>query len=88
MLNSRLISGAKRYALADRTDPFAYARAVTHIKNGVASTSRPESPDYDLAPGTSAYYNADIGLEYRSATRANGSKFEWTVMSFRNVVRP
>lgn len=31
-----MIQDAMKYAASDRTDPFAFSRAMTHIKNGIA----------------------------------------------------
>ncbi len=57
---ARMVEGAKRYAAADRTDPFAYARAMTHIKCGVATVIRQEhNKDYDLDRAATAFYNAE-----------------------------
>lgn len=79
---------AKRYAQADRTDPFAYSRAMSHIKNGVASFSRPvldergEPTDEEIA----TYYDATGYMEGRSFKRANGEVYQ--VQAWRNMVRP
>ena len=32
----RAIAGARAYAAADNSDPFAYTRAITHTLNGIA----------------------------------------------------
>jgi len=37
MERSKLIAAAKRYARFDASDPFAFARAVCHIDNGLCS---------------------------------------------------
>lgn len=46
----RILEGAARYAAADASDPWAYARAVTHIRTGVASPYN--------ADGDEAFYDA------------------------------
>lgn len=69
----RLIDAAKRYAQADRSDPFAYNRAMSSIVNGI---STPE-----------AHYDATIGVERRSYTKADGTKVEYTVPSYSNIKR-
>ena len=49
VMRQRMIEGAKRYAAADRSDPFAFNRAMTHINNGVAGL---------LPNGEDGFYNA------------------------------
>ena len=78
----RFIESAKRYAAADRSDPFAFSRAMTHINNGIAST---------LGDGRDACYDAAETTETRKLPDgivfADGSN-EWTVPAYRNMVRP
>lgn len=51
-LNTQImIEAAKRYALANLSDPFAYARCMTHIKNGIAT--------YSDNNGNAGYYDAE-----------------------------
>ena len=39
----RMISGAERYAAGDKSDPFTFARALAHIKQGLCGAgSRPK----------------------------------------------
>lgn len=38
------IEAARRYAAADKSDPFAFNRAMTHLKNGLASFDSKGSP--------------------------------------------
>lgn len=42
---NRLMDGARNYALADRSDPFAYARIMTHVGNGIASIGAKDDDD-------------------------------------------
>lgn len=84
---ARMIDGAKKYALADRTDPFAFRRMVTHIDNGVASVHRGLNKDYDLAAGP-AFYNAETYREPRKIVGSDGQEQVFDIMVFRNVVRP
>ena len=84
---ARMIEGAKKYALADRTDPFAMARMVTHIDNGVAAVHRGPNAEYDLAAGP-AFYNAEVYREPRKIVGSDGKEQVFDVMVFRNVVRP
>ena len=48
---TRMLNGALNYAKADRSDPFAYSRAMSHINSGVASIG-PNGEDsfYDAEP--------------------------------------
>lgn len=58
------IQGAKRFAEADRSDPFAYARAMTHINVGIALPDpRDGTLMYDAVPAT------------ETRTLAGGAKF-------------
>lgn len=41
-----LHEGARRYAAADKSDPFAYSRAMSHIASGSASYDKERNPDY------------------------------------------
>lgn len=44
----RQIEGAKRYASAMKSDPFAFNRAMSHINNGVCSlTDKGHDAHYD-----------------------------------------
>lgn len=45
-MERRLHEGAKRYAAADKSDPFAYSRAMSHIAAGSASHDKDFNPDY------------------------------------------
>ena len=70
-----MLSGAKNYAAADRSDPFAFDRAMAHIEQGIVGV---------LQDGTDAMYSADAFSEERIA--ADGKPFTITV--YRNVQRP
>lgn len=67
---------AKRYAAANKSDPFAYRRAKTHLLNGIASYANHE--------GQKAYYDADEATEIRQLP--DGTEYPATI--YRNVVRP
>jgi len=46
-VQKEILDGAALYALSDKSDPFAYSRAISHINNGVAGYDRQRSkPDY------------------------------------------
>lgn len=73
---------AKLYALADASDPFAYARAMTHLGNGIAC--------YSNANGQEAFYSAEEGNETRVLPNGpNGEKGEeYQAIVYRNRFRP
>lgn len=79
-MNTNMIEAAKRYAASDPSDPFAYRRALTHLRTGVAT--------YDNAHGQAAYYDAELHHEARSITMPNGQVLEWQAEVYRNVHRP
>jgi hypothetical protein len=83
-----MVEAARRFAQADRSDPFAMRRAMAHIANGVASPSRGGNQEYDVAAGTPSYYDAEPSREMRKALGYGGREFEYDVVSFRNIVRP
>lgn len=78
----RWMDGAERYARADRSDPFALARAMTHIRNGIVGLR---------SDGYEACYSADEHMETR--TLPDGMKFsngdtDYQVRTYRNITRP
>jgi hypothetical protein len=75
-MDDRRIEAAKRYAFADRSDPFAFARCMTHISNGIAA--------HFIQDGKDAFYNADAFQETRMLP--DGREYQATV--YRNMVRP
>lgn len=79
---NRYIESARRFAAADRSDPFAFSRAMTHIDNGICSA---------LGDGMDAIYDATETTETRKLpdgiTLSDGSR-EFQVAAYRNVVRP
>lgn len=74
--HSLMQRGAKLYALADASDPFSYARAMTHLGNGIAC--------YSNSNGQEAFYSAE---EY-SETRMLPDKTEYQATVYRNRFRP
>lgn len=73
---ANLILAAKRYAEADKSDPFAFSRAMTHLKNGIAQ--------YALKDGSSAFYDAEEAHEIRRLP--DGTEYRATI--HKNMVRP
>lgn len=69
------IEAARRYAEADRTDPWAFDRAMAHMTNGICGFTE---------NGADAFYSADAFVEER--VTALGQTYPVTV--YRNVVRP
>lgn len=76
MVYDRRIDAAKRYAAAERSDPFAFRRAMTHLQNNVAG--------FFDGNGKETFYNADEFVENRSLP--DGREYQVTV--YKNIVRP
>jgi hypothetical protein len=60
-----MVQGAKDYARFDKSDPFALARAMTHIGQGLCAP---------LQDGRDSHYSADSSIEdgkivYRNVVR-------------------
>lgn len=70
----RMFEGARNYALAEKSDPFAFARAMSHTLNGIAN----------IHNGEDAFYQADPYQE----TRVLPDGREYNVTAYRNVKRP
>lgn len=81
-----MLAGAAAYAAADKSDPFAYKRAVSHSLNGVASMNRTQGnhPDGTLIEYGPAHYNATSHTVTR--TLPDGTKYP--AIEYVNVVRP
>ena len=78
-LHARIHEAALRYAASDKSDPFAYARAVSHAKHGVSSASNAQQKP--------AYYDAEETIEHREYSH-EGRTVKYTVPAYINVVRP
>lgn len=78
-MNKDMLNGARNYALADRSDPFAYSRAMSHLKSGIAGYR------FDEITGerSNAYYDASPRIETRKA-----SDVEYHATTYDNVKRP
>lgn len=78
---ARMVAGARRYAEADKSDPFALRRALAHIRSGVATLGENGELPYDATPATETrklppgYMFSDGGTEYPATV-------------FKSVVRP
>lgn len=78
------LAGARNYAAADRSDPFAFARMMTHIDNGIVS--------FGLKDGD-AIYSAEPYKETRHLpiTVVNGKEIggeAYTVTCYKTMRRP
>ncbi len=71
-----LVACAQNYANADRSDPFAYKRAICHLKNGISSRYTHE--------GKEGFYNAEPFQE----TRMLPDGREYNITVYRNIIRP
>ncbi len=67
---------ARAYAESEASDPWAYARAMTHLGNGIAEWSNKD--------GEAAFYSA----EEASETRGLPDGVEYQARVWRNRFRP
>jgi hypothetical protein len=77
MQRNRHIEGAKRYARANASDPFAFNRCMAHINQGIVGFNE---------QGEEAIYSAEEALEERPSPMGDGTTY--TVTVFRNIKRP
>lgn len=78
-ISPRMLEGARNYAAADNSDPFALARAMTHLRNGIAS----------FGPrGEDAFYSAEPYPETRQIALPQGGVLEWQATAYKNRIRP
>lgn len=73
------VEDARHYAEADKSDPFAFMRAMNHMKSGFTSFTR---------DGKDAYYQAEPVLETRRIVRPDGSVLQWEATVYKNRARP
>lgn len=78
----RQITGARRYAAANNSDPFALNRALCHIRVGICDGRDKEGRNY--------HYDAEEQWETRklSAGRFSDGSDEYQVRVWRNVQQP
>lgn len=62
-ISPQMLQSARDYAAGDRSDPFTFARAMTHLHNGIASAE--------------CRYEAEEGTETR--TLPDGRTYQATV---------
>jgi len=81
-----MLQGARVYAMADRSDPFAFDRAMTHVSLGIADVGFSANND-----PSDRFYQAEQIVEERTlhggVTFSDGSK-KFSVLGFRNMKRP
>lgn len=84
---ARKVDGAKQFARAQRSDPFAFSRAMSHIKTGLCE------PYYDEKrhKWMECYYNAKPATVTRplpdGVAFSNGSD-TFEVLEYHDQVRP
>jgi hypothetical protein len=76
-IDQRLVEGALNYAAADRSDPFAFNRAMTHIKNGICK----DGATYEAHP-TQEMRHLEPGMVFSDGTNT------YPVTVYREVKRP
>lgn len=85
------VKATERYAYADRSDPFAFDRAMTHLQTGIAN-HRQDDGDYPRSAGNPAFYNANVVVEETTTEDSPfailGDVRKRNVIRFRNVMRP
>lgn len=47
-ISPQMLRSAQAYAAAERSDPFALARALTHLRSGVASIDATYEAEWDV----------------------------------------
>lgn len=70
----KMMDGAFAYALSDKSDPFALARAIAHTRNGFASIDGDKERCY--------------GAERTSETRQLPGGETYSITVYKNAVRP
>jgi hypothetical protein len=77
----RMIEGAKRYAASDRSDPFTFSRAMTHINNGLCAVRHTKDGPVEC------HYDATAQAEGREYS-FNGSTVKYQGTVYKDLVRP
>ena len=75
-IDHNILSAAKRWAAANRSDPFAFSTAVAHARSGISSMSNEK--------GLSGYYDAEEYVEKRLTPDGD----EFFVTMYKNMIRP
>lgn len=77
-LSRNTVDAAKRYAAAERSDPFAFRRAISHARNGVGMVTDKQGRQrlaYDALPFS----------EGRAFRRPDGSVVKFNVHGYRLI---
>ncbi len=86
-IRQKQIEGARLYAKADRSDPFAFSRAMSHINNGLCKAYIKDENRFQEA----VLYNAKQAMEIHTLPPghhfSDGST-EYQVTVYREVTRP
>ena len=78
---ARVLEGAKIYAEFDRSDPFAYNRAMSHFASGISTIEESDK-------GKLLCYGGERFREKRFYVGPDGREVHYDVPSFRNIHRP
>ena len=66
----RVLNGAKRYAAFDKSDPFAFARALCHINQGICGfTAEGHDGHYDAEEHSSFGVGGVVITHYTNIAR-------------------
>jgi hypothetical protein len=79
-VEARYAKGIENYAAAERTDPFAMARAIAHHKIGLDRSAHRD--------GGGNNYDATPTVEHREYIDKSGETVRYTVPAYKNVQRP
>lgn len=78
-LNPILVEHAKNWAAANKSDPFAFATALSEIRHGISTHATPD--------GKPGHHQAEADLETREYTM-NGRSVEYKAVVYKNLARP
>lgn len=92
MLNAQNLEGCQLYARANRSDPFALARAVSHTLNGITSFNMRStlihgSNDRGMIQSLHEGY-AGYSAQAYAVTRKDADGKDYIVTEYRNIQRP
>jgi|6_EtaG_2_1085325.scaffolds.fasta_scaffold01404_1 hypothetical protein len=92
-MKARMIEAVKRYALAEKSDPFAFSVAMSAIESGVSGV-RADVGDIDpknRGAGKEAFYDASavtVTKRLEDGQVFSDGSFEYQMIGWRNRVRP
>lgn len=93
LFRQRAIEGAKRYAKADRSDPFAFTRALAHLRIGIVSPDNDRGAgwifrDHSSGPAVYDAREAHVGTSLDPGMVFSDGSNTYHVTEFREVTRP